>query len=201
MTMDREKAKELLGSGLSNEIVASALGVTSGYIGQLWAEEEFASAVIELRTKNLTAHSDRDKKIDSIEDKLIEQLDEAVSNRQIYKPRDILATFAVVNAARRRGVPAQLSAGLQQPTINLQLPSVVIQHFTTTPQGEVVDVTVNEQKHTLITMPSGQLLKTLAAQDSGNGDKYERVRKFLPSPETAESGGQSGYLCAEKVAR
>lgn len=183
MGMDKDKAKELLGSGLTVEVTADALGVTQGYISQLLSDETFKAEVIALKTKNLTANSERDKKIDSIEDGLIEQLAEAVENRQIYKPREILSAFAVVNAARRRGVPAQAAVGLQQLVVNLQLPAAVVTRFSTTSQGEVIDVTVDDRKQTLITMPSGQLLKTLATQDIEHGEKYERIGRFLPGQE------------------
>lgn len=183
MTIDKEKVKELLGSGLTVEVTADALGVTQGYISQLLAEEDFKSEVIALKTKNLTANSERDKKIDSIEDGLIDQLSEAVENRAIYKPREILSAFAVVNAARRRGVPAQAAVGLQQLVVNLQLPAAVVTRFSTTAQGEVIDVTVDDRKQTLITMPSGQLLKELAGKDQEHGENYERIRKFLPGQE------------------
>lgn len=189
MTTSKDKIIELLGTGLAPEVVADAVGVTPGYISQLLSDDSFKEQVIALRTVSLTANTARDKKIDSIEDGLIDQLSEAVESRQIYKPREILSAFAVVNAARRRGIPAQSAIGLQQAVISLQMPTVVIQHFSTTAQGEVIDVTVNERKQTLVTMPSGNLLKTLAAKDTGNGDQYERVSKYLPSGASSSEGG------------
>lgn len=189
MATDKNKIKELLGSGLSNDVVASAVGVTPAYIAQLLSQTEFADDVIELRTKSLTAANDRDRRIDKIEDTLIDKLNEAIDGGQVYKPRDLLHSFAVLNAARRRGVPATASVTLNQQIVQLILPKEVIRHFTATPQGEVIDITVDgEKKQTLVTMPSGELLKQLSAKGSENGSQYEKLRRFLPTPEQSSSG-------------
>lgn len=174
---DKQKILELLGSGLSNEIVADAVGVDSSYIAQLLSDEDFQNEVIKLRTLNLTAATDRDKRIDKIEDALIDKLSETVE--YLHKPGDILRSFAVLNAAKRRGIPAQLSAGLRQSVISLTLPSIIVRSFTKTAQGEVVGVEMETGSQTLVTMPTGQLLAQLA-KESNDGSAYEKLQRYLP---------------------
>jgi hypothetical protein len=41
MAVDNEKIKELLGSGLSNDVVASAVGCDPSYVSQLMSNETF----------------------------------------------------------------------------------------------------------------------------------------------------------------
>lgn len=190
MISDKGKIKELLGTGLEVGVVASAVGVTPAYISQLMAEEAFAAEVIELRTKSLTAASDRDRKIDGIEDSLITRLSDAIDGGQVYKPRDILHSFAVINAARRRGVQAQTGVNLVQNIVQLILPRKVVREFTTTRQGEVIDMTLDSgQKQTLVTMPSAELLKRLA-KDNPDGNQYERLQRFLPPPKADSGSGK-----------
>ena len=55
-----EKALDLLGKGIANEIVASALGVTPARITQLLADENFAAEVQKRRFLNLQKNTMRD---------------------------------------------------------------------------------------------------------------------------------------------
>lgn len=171
-----DRIKELLGNGLSNEIVASTVGVTPSFISQLMSDETFYNAVIEKRTQTLAAATNRDRRIDGIEDKLIDQLDEAVSGKLIYKPADILRTFAVINAARRRGVDAAGGAGttINSVTVNLTLPKVTRKTFTLDGNAEVIEV----GDKTMVTMPAAALLKNLAK--GTGGEKFANLHDKLP---------------------
>lgn len=177
MALDKNRIKELLGTGLGNEIVATAVGCDPSYITQLLADEEFAGAVSELRATALTANSARDRKIDTIEDLLIDQMHEAVEMKQIYKPQDILRSFAVINAAKRRGVPAHQALVINNNIVNLQIPEAVVKNFTVNTHGEVVDV----EGETLVTMPAHNLLKKLAESRGDKGAVYESVSRYLPA--------------------
>jgi hypothetical protein len=176
MSLDKDQIKELLGTGLSNDVVARAVGCDSSYISQLMSSEDFATEVVALRTKALTDNTVRDKKIDSLEDKLIDRLETAIDSNQIYKPTDILRAFNTVNAAKRRGVPSQEHLTSQQTIVNLQLPVVVINKFVTNSQGEVVEA----EGKTLVTMSSSRLLQKLATERGVDGERYAELRKFLP---------------------
>lgn len=184
--LDTNRIKELLGSGLSNDAVATAVGCDASYISQLMSAPEFSEAVIALRAAALEANTKRDKKIDGIEDQLIDKLDDMVAQGMIYKPGDILKSFAVVNAAKRRGVPQHESLILNQKIVNLNIPIQVVQQFVTNVKNEVIEA----EGQTLVTMPAAELIKTLTA-NAGDGEKnakYAKIANYLPGPITSGIG-------------
>jgi hypothetical protein len=176
MAIDKEQIKQLLGSGLSNEIVASAVGCDSSYIGQLVSDEHFAAEVAALRVKNLQATNARDRNIDSIEDRLLDKVSELVDQNMFYKPNDVLRAAVAVNAMKRRGVPATESVTVNNTVVQLQLPKVIVQNFTINTQGEVIEV----EGQTLVTKSAHTLLGELADRGS-DGARYEKVRRYLPT--------------------
>lgn len=187
MAFDKEKISDLLGTGLSIETVASAVGCDPSYISQLMANQLFADTVVEKRTVGLLAANKRDRSIDAIEDKLIDNLATLVEEGQIYKPADVLRSFAVLNAAKRRGVPAHDSTTINATIVNLNMPTKILNNFVTNTQGEVIEA----GSQTLVTMPAHQLLKTLATSGNANDQeraKYDQVGRFLPSVDSASSG-------------
>lgn len=184
MATDKNQIKELLGTGLSNEIVATAVGVDSSYIAQLLSNENFAAEVTAMRTLALTANSKRDRKIDGIEDTIITKLEELVDSGVIYKPNDVLRAFAVINNAKRRGVSAAESITINNTVVNLQLPNRVIKEFVQNAQGEVIEV----EGQTLVTMPAHTLLKNLVNRQGDKSGAYERVSRFLPTAGEQVSG-------------
>jgi hypothetical protein len=184
MAISRDQVRELLGSGLSNEVVASAVGCEPSYITQLMSDENFANEVVALRSANLTANNKRDRSIDKIEDRLIEKVGQAIEENLIYKPLDLVKVFAVLNNAKRRGVPAHESLVINKQVVNLSIPGMVVNNFTMNQQKEVVEINVDGKSQTMVTMPAHQLLQTLA-KDAGEtnvqGGKYTRVASFLPT--------------------
>lgn len=180
MALDKNRIKELLGSGLSNDLVATTVGCDHSYISQLMADEQFHNEVVELRAASLTANTKRDRAIDNIEDKIVEKLSDSLD--MIFKPRDLLSAFAIVNKAVRRGVPAREGLVVNQQVINLTIPQAVIKNFSLNSLGEVVAV----EGQTMVTMPAKTLLKNLAGQRGDSNGRYEKVSGFLPagSPDT-----------------
>lgn len=182
MALNKEQIKELLGNGIDAVTVASVVGCDTSYISQLMSEDSFAGEVSALRAVALTSHTKRDASLDAVEDKLIAQLGELVDQHAFFKPRDVLSALAVVNRAVRRGVPAgQQNIGTAVQTIvNINLPTVARQKYTTNRQNEVIQV----DEQTLVTMPAHVLLKRLAEQKSEAGQDvghYEEAAKYLPS--------------------
>lgn len=183
MALDKEQVKGLLGSGLSNEVVATAVGCDPSYITQLMSDEVFAGEVIALRAAALTANSKRDRTIDGIEDTLLTKLAEVAPT--LYKPNDILRAAATVNNMKRRGVPANESLNINNRIVNLVIPVRIQQQFVTNNNGEVIEV----EGQTLVTMPSQTLIKELAAKsgpDKDGKNKFEQVGRHLPSAQVAE---------------
>ena len=188
-----EKIKNLLGSGLSNEIVASTIGCHPSYISQLMSDENFYSAVIEKRTQTLASHTIRDRNLDGIEDKLIAKLSELIESNMVYKPQDLLRMFAVINAAKRRGVGVQDSTVVNNTVVNLQISRTVKTKFTTNAQNEVVEI----EGKSMVTMPAAQLLGKLAASAKGdNATKYIEAARFIPQ----EPGGKESIPLLEAAA-
>jgi transcriptional regulator with XRE-family HTH domain len=186
MAASAERIKELLGNGLSNEVVATAVGVTAGYISQLMADEQFSSQVVALRTQTLAAATVRDRSWDGLEDTLLGKLAEKIEQDMIYKPMDLLRALSVINNAKRRGASAQENFSVQQTVVTLNLPTVVINSYKKNKAGEVIEVTAADgTQQTLVTMPASALMHKLSEQHQGN-KKYEQVRKFLPSSSPEE---------------
>jgi len=152
-----EKAINLLGSGVSAEQTASALGVSPSRIAQLLAEKYFADKVSELRYQNLQRHNTRDNAYDSLEDMLLEKLERAIP--LLIRPESILKAMQVVNGAKRRGCNAPQTVTNQLNVVALSLPAVIAQRFQTNLDNQVVRA--GEQD--LLTMPSGNLLKQVEA--------------------------------------
>lgn len=148
-----EKALNLLGSGISAENTASALGVSPSRISQLLAVDAFAEEVSKLRYSALQSHNVRDNRYDSLEDRLITRLENSLP--LMVKPGDIVNALTRVNAAKRRGQSAPQQVVNQQNIVNLTIPTVIADKFAINVNNQVVKA--GEQE--LQTMPSGNLLK------------------------------------------
>ena len=179
-----DQIKELLGSGLVPEVVAEAVGVTASYVSQLMDNDSFRDEVTILRTKSLTADTQRDRKIDAIEDSLVDSMERALP--YMTKARDILNAFRVVNQAKRRGLPRQTGNTVNNTIVQINLPVRKVREFVTTQNGEVVEV----DGHTMVTMSSTQLLKQLQGREQvgtdGNTTRYKETARYLPNAATNE---------------
>ena len=153
-TSIEDRALKLLGSGVGAESVASALGVTPSRISQLLAVEEFSKKVADLRYESLQSHNKRDNKYDTLEDALLAKLQKSLP--LLVKPESIMKAISVVNGAKRRGQSAPEAVANQQNIVNIILPSVIADKFTTNAENQVIKA--GDQN--LVTMQSGNLLKT-----------------------------------------
>jgi transcriptional regulator with XRE-family HTH domain len=177
MAAQIDRIKTLLGQGLSNEVVASAVGCTPSYISQLLSDEAFMEEVSIARTVSLSARTERDNTIDSIEDSLLTRLKDSIEQNMIYKPGDLLKAFQVLNAAKRRGAQAVGHASTAGNTVvNIQLPTQVLQKFVLSETKEVVEI----DGQTLVSMNAGNLLNHLK-ETSGDAAKYEKLENHLPA--------------------
>jgi hypothetical protein len=176
-----DKIKALLGSGLPNETVATATGVTAAYISQLMSDKVFADEIIAMRVQRLSASTERDASIDAVEDDILKRLHSAVKSGMIYRPLDLARVFTIVNSAKRRGVSPQENMVVNNTVVNLTLPAATTREFTTTitPAGEVVEA----GGQNLVTMPAHELLKKLVNNAAGPGQRavYEGVAKYIPA--------------------
>jgi predicted transcriptional regulator len=142
--MVRDKAKELLGLNLPNNVVASAIGVSESQVSQWLSDEQFALEVQELKLTNFAEHATRDRKYNKLEDLVLQKLEEKLDSGLFFtSPREILSAITVLNKAVRRATPAELGAGAGNRTIvNLQLPenSAFAAKFILNGQNQVVEI-------------------------------------------------------------
>lgn len=130
------RALELLGNNISQEVVASALGVSASYISQLMSQDVFSSLVAERRFKQLSAHNLRDNKYDALEDTLLDKLTQAAP--MMYRPGELLAAIRVINGAQRRGSSAPDALTTKAPVREITLPTKIVQQFTTNINNQIL---------------------------------------------------------------
>jgi len=148
-----ERALSLLGSGVPAVSVASALGVTEGRISQLLSNKIFLEQVATLRFKSLQEHNVRDGKYDTLEDRLLIKLEKSLP--LLMRPESILKAINIVNGAKRRGQSAPQQVVNNNNIVNLTVPVIIAEKFTTNINNQVTKA--GEQE--LLTMGSGNLLK------------------------------------------
>lgn len=162
--IDKDKALQLLGTGLGPTEVSTTLGCDPSYISQLLMDEGFRSEVLTLRMQHLQASTRRDKEIDSIEDELLVKVRENLP--YLVKWADIVRAFAIVNSAKRRGAQSAGNINVTQQIVNISLPEAARRVFTTNHEGVVVQV--DEQVTT--TMPLQTLLRDRIKQGKGDNN-------------------------------
>lgn len=154
--MMKDKALQLLGLNLPNNVVAAAVGVTEGQVSQWWADETFAAAVQELRVRNLSEAAERDSKYDILEAELLQKLQDLMP--LFTKPMDILRGIQVLNGAKRKATPAEFGTGSQKQVIHLHMPAALAAKFIVNGMNQVIDV----EGRTIATMPAKGVMKQLA---------------------------------------
>lgn len=147
-----ERALNLLGNGVNAESTAAALGVTPARISQLLAEKPFAAKVSQLRYESMQQHNTRDRKYDSIEDKLLHKLEKSLP--LLVRPDQILRAVDTVNKAKRRGQQSVHGVSSNQTVVQLLLPAAVATKIITNTNNQVIKA----GDQSLLTIPSSNLL-------------------------------------------
>ena len=158
-TTTRDRALTLLGKGVPPTAVANAIGVDPSAISQLLSDETFAAAVIEAKFTALSKHNERDSHIDDLEDKLLDKLRDCLPF--MTRPMELLKAFQIVNMAKRKGATTSGELTSKQQIVQLNIPQIVLNKFTSNVHNQVVQV----GSQTLLTIPSGQMLKQLEARN------------------------------------
>jgi len=171
LTQNEERILSLLGQGLSETTVASAVGVTVARISQMLSDEVFREKVAELRYTNLAAATGRDNKYDKIEDTLLGKLENSLG--LMFRPVEILKALQIINSAKRRGQGTPEHMISNQSVIQLQIPTKVVNNFLMSSNRQVVSA--GEQD--LVTMQSSRLLEQLkqSQEDIQDGTADERA--------------------------
>ena len=202
LSLTERRALEFLGSGASPEQVAAAVGVSTSRISQLLADESFAAAVADLRFDSLAKHTTRDAKADSLEDQLLEKLENLLP--MMFRPMEVVKAYATLNAAKRRGASAPTSISPTQTFVTITLPQIIVDRFT------AVTTNVNNQvvkagNQDLITMQSGALLESCKgevdhefvkraennAELEARAGAVDRATQLLLRAKSQVTGGQS----------
>tara|TARA_R100000789_G_scaffold1012_3_gene3669 strand:- start:37561 stop:38202 length:642 start_codon:yes stop_codon:yes gene_type:complete len=157
-----EKALELLGNGIANELVASAIGVTPARITQLLADENFALEVQKRRFINLQKHSMRDNIYDELEDITLQKLKRAIKSGMIVKPEMLLKALKIFNEAKRRGSASTNNITDTGDIVQINIPQIVKQTFVTNINNQVVQVGDRE----LETISADKLQKSLEGSNN-----------------------------------
>lgn len=177
LSLVERRALELLGNGHSQEIVASTLGVTPGRITQYLSQDWYAAEVSKLKYAALRAHTDADKKVDRITDKILDKIEKSLP--LMHKTGELIKAFQVLNGAKRRGAPSDTTVNLISNTVvNLTLPTAVVNKYKTNSNAQVIEV--NDKP--FLTAPSN-MLPDLAKQAaiSAQAKQIEEVNNAADS--------------------
>lgn len=149
-----------LGSGVSAEKVAAAVGCDPSYISQLLADEEFALAVSDKRLLSLGEATARDDRLNRIEDTIISRTEELIKSPIAFKsPMDAVRALTMVNGLKRRGSEGAMQTTQHSVVVQLVLPQITAQKFTVDVNNQVIKT--GEQS--LVTIPSGGVQALAAA--------------------------------------
>ena len=88
LTQMEERAIAMLGSGIPQNQVALALGVTESAVSQWMSIEEFAAQVADKKFQTLNRNTQIDDKYLELEEKLQQKLEKVLP--LLAKPRDVL---------------------------------------------------------------------------------------------------------------
>lgn len=166
-TSTRERALALLSTGVPAEQVAAACGVTPSAISQLCAQDDFSQELSSARFENLSKHNVRDSKYDTIEDALVDKLQDMLP--MMMRPMEVLKSIQVINSAKRRGQSADSAVTAQQTVVQIVMPTIVVNRFTANAQNQVVIAGGQD----LSTIQSGTLLKQV------KGEQHDALTKRI----------------------
>lgn len=177
-TATEDRALTLLGQGIEPKMVASALGVSVSRIAQLLSDESFAQKVAEARFSSISKHTERDLRADKIEDMLLDRLENIIP--MLYDPMKIVHAYSKINAAKRRTSGTPETVTQQQQVLSLTLPTMIIQHFTTNINNQVIKAGSQD----LVTIQSGQMDRLVSSTLSPSPPLLENHHEHEPSIST-----------------
>lgn len=157
-----QKALTLLANGTEPSSVANYLGVDASRISQFLADANFAQLLGEMKFEKAQKFSQRDDKLDAIQDTLTEKLETAID--MVYKPMEVMKLLKDVASIPRRSQPQvqqQVTPGTQVVTINL--PTLAVNMFV---QKTANNQVIQSGDQTLVTMQSSEVLARFGPEDA-----------------------------------
>jgi hypothetical protein len=196
--IDKNRMLALLGAGLGPTEVATTLGCDQSYVSQQLMDEDFRSQVLAKRVEHLQAATERDKKINAIEDDLIDKLKDSVP--YMTKSQDILKAFFILNRAQRRGASQGSAINITQNVVQLQLPPAARRMFTTSHTGEVVEVdsksTITKSLNELMRERSKNSPQTFGEDRESKGKERVRDLEVFDSQKVVNGHSETETLVA-----
>lgn len=150
----QERIINYLGAGISAEKVASAVGCEPSYISQMLANEDIARAVSAKKLGELSAITERDRKLDGLEDTLIAKAELALSSPfACVKPMEAIRALHTINSLKRRGDAINQHVNTGAVTVKISLPQITMLQFTVDVNNQVIKA----DDTSLVTIASGQV--------------------------------------------
>ena len=169
-----ERALTMLGSGIPQNQVALALGVTESAVSQWMADESFAGKVADLRFKNLSRHTKIDDKYTELEERLQEKLEKVLP--LMTKPRDVVMALTAINSTKRRGAQVVDQAGNKSSqVVNLTLPISIVQQYISNSNNQIVEVIDESGKSKSLITASSSSLDRLSEEVLGTEYSSEKL--------------------------
>lgn len=199
-TQNEERAIAMLGSGIPQNQVALALGVTESMISQMMSGEEFAGAVNDLRFKSLSRNTAIDDKYLQLEEQLQNKLEKVLP--LIAKPRDVIMALTAINNAKRRGAQVQDTAGTRSTQIvNLSLPVSIVNQYVSNGNNQIVEVRDESGKSQSLITASSSSLDRLSEEVLGTGNTNENYLIGREAGKEESNNGPSQELLQQLRAK
>jgi len=183
-----ESILKLLGQGVAASQVALAVGVSESRISQLVSEDKFASRLAEIRLGSLTKHNARDDRYDSLEDRVLTQLESSIP--MVMDPMKQVLILTRLNNMKRRGASSSEHIPQKAQVISLQLPVNIINRFSVNGAQQVTTIDTPEGSQSMVTIQSGQI-KKLAQDAAIKRDEIRNEKQSIrnPDPNSGERFG------------
>lgn len=194
MNVDKKKAAQLIGKGLSNTTIAKILNCTEAYIIQLKEDPTLQEAIQKIAARELENQELATPRLVSMRSRLLQKLDDAVD--YMHKPMEIIKVLETVEKSltsekEREALGAKKNQNVNN-VVQLVLPATHNFSFTLSTNREVIEV----DGRTLQSMSSANIFKELEGQ---NGEQNGSTTKQLASPNPASQANFSNKQIAESL--
>jgi hypothetical protein len=179
----QERILNFLGAGIAPERVASAVGCEPSYISQLLSDEEFAKAVSQQKIVQLTELTERDKRLDTIEDRVIDKVEQSLkSPMALLKPMEGIRALQMINSLKRRGSNVDNNVNNTSVSVNIVLPSITLKQFTVDVNNQVIKA----DDDSLVTIASSQVAQLAPIQENTNDYAKSKIPSIPSIPSITE---------------
>jgi hypothetical protein len=173
---------KLLGQGIQASMIAHAVGCDQSYISQLMSEDAFKERVQELKFLALSDATNRDEKLNALEDSAIKIVEEKLSyGSHVFKTAsEATRALSMINALKRRGAAADGASSINQNSVvvNLVMPTHITNKFMDTVTMDVNNQIIKVADTDLVTMQSGTLensLNTIGGNNEHSKSSQQRL--------------------------